>query len=535
MVVAMLAVLKAGGAYVPLDPSYPEQRLQLVLEDAEPVLLITQHSLAHLGLHTDVILIDRVDGKLEHPPAGENAPSDPGSLAYVIYTSGSTGKPKGVEIQHSALVNFLYSMRREPGLRPTDVLLAVTTISFDIAALEIFLPLSVGATVVIASAPQTGSGTELSRLMDTHHVTAMQATPATWMLMLEIGWRPPQRFKLLCGGEAMPRQIPEAFAHDGVELWNMYGPTETTVWSAVSRVTHPSAPIRIGPPIANTRFYVLSSKLQLQPFGVPGELFIGGSGLARGYHKRAELTAEKFLPDPFYGELRGRIYRTGDLVRLREGGEIEFLGRLDNQVKIRGFRIELGEVESVLVSHPAVKEAAVRMRDERGSRHLVAYFVSRLGAPSTAELKQHLAASVPAYMLPAYFVSLNAIPRLPNGKVNNLSLPEPPSLERRSSGRLIPNNAVERQLQAICSEVLALEKVDLDESLLELGADSIQLFRIVARANRAGIPLTASEVLLHPVISALSALHANGAEKKHNSVLKPIQSVSRQVYAVKTQ
>ena len=336
MVVGVLGVLKAGGAYVPLDPTHPRNRLAHMLADAQPLVLLTQARLqSELPPHrSHVVVIDASappPARLEHAPAPGRARS-PRDLAYVIYTSGSTGAPKGVEIEHRAVVNMLASMRRRPGLGGEDTMLAITTLAFDIAVLEIFLPLACGACVVIAASETTGDGVALAGLIDRCSASVMQATPATLRMLLDAGWAGAPHLKILCGGEAWTPEIASRLLPRCASLWNMYGPTETTVWSAVAKV-EADRPIVIGPPIANTRFYVLDGKLLPVPVGVPGELHIGGDGLARGYLHQLELTRERFVTDPFAAEPGALMYRTGDLVRRLRDGTLEFLGRLDHQVK----------------------------------------------------------------------------------------------------------------------------------------------------------------------------------------------------------
>ena len=377
LVVAMLAVLKAGGAYVPLDPGFPADRIAFMLADSElPVLLTQRLVLPRLGEVRARTLC--VDAPAEEP-AGESTdalaePVGPDDLAYVIYTSGSTGRPKGVQIPHGALGNFLMSMAERPGIEPGDALLAVTTLSFDISMLELLLPLTHGARVILADRDVAADGERLAELLDTCGATMMQATPSTWRMLLDAGWPGRRGLKALAGGEALPAELAQRLLAKGVRLWNMYGPTETTIWSSVAQVGH--GPITIGEPIGNTRLYVLDEARSLAPLGVPGELYIGGAGLARGYLGRPELTAERFVADPFGGPA-DRLYRTGDLVRRRSDGGIEFLGRLDHQVKLRGFRIELGEIESVLDQQAAVAQSVVVVReDDPGDQRLVAYVVA---------------------------------------------------------------------------------------------------------------------------------------------------------------
>ena len=347
----------------------------------------------------------------------------------MLYTSGSTGKPKGVEIPHRALTNFLWSMRTQPGCTEKDVLLAVTTLSFDIAGLELYLPLIVGGRIELASRPVAADGRLLREQIEKCGATLMQATPATWRMLIETGWQGTPGLTALCGGEGLPRELANQLLERTAALWNMYGPTETTIWSSVQRIRPEDPEITIGRPIANTEFYILDKNLQLLPVGVPGELFIGGDGLARGYRNRPELTAERFIPHPFSQKPGARLYRTGDLARYREDGQVVHLGRLDHQVKLRGFRIELGEIEAILDQHPAVQKNVVVARNaDKGARdtYLAAYVVAEPGAaPTVGELRRFLQGQLPDYMVPAAFVQMEALPLTPNGKVDRRALPEP--------------------------------------------------------------------------------------------------------------
>ena len=399
MVIGLLAILKAGGVYVPLDPSYPQERIAFILEDTQAPVLLTQASLVEtIGQHkAQVIFLDN-DYEEIAQQSQENLPSlaTTDNLAYIIYTSGSTGKPKGVQIPHSALSNFLYSMKQAPGLTPDDTLLAVTTYSFDIAALELFLPIIVGARLVVASREIVSDGTQLSAKLTDSKATVMQATPATWQLLVAAGWHGNHQLKILCGGEALPTNLANELLHRCDCLWNMYGPTETTIWSAASQIEADSKIIPISNPIANTQLYILDQYSQLVPVGVAGELCIGGEGLARGYFKRPDLSAEKFIPNPF-GREATRLYKTGDLARYLPSGDIEYIGRIDNQVKVRGFRIELGEIEAQITQHTAIWEAVVTVReDTSGDKRLVAYIVSEQElAPKATELRSFLKEKLP--------------------------------------------------------------------------------------------------------------------------------------------
>ena len=389
MMVGLLGVLKAGGAYVPLDPAFPGERLAFMLMDAQvPVLLTHQRLLSALPKHQAHKMCLDGDWQMVSGQSTQNLPSaaSPMSLAYVIHTSGSTGQPKGVQIPHCAVVNFLNSMRCKPGLAQGDTLLAVTTLSFDIAALELFLPLSVGARLVLASRETSTDPSRLAHTLDASGATVMQATPATWRMLLESGWGGSSQLRILCGGEALPRNLADQLLQRSAEVWNLYGPTETTIWSTVKRVRAGEGPVPIGQPIANTQVYILDSSFQPVPIGEPGQFYIGGDGLSWGYLNRPGLTAEKFIPDPFSGRPGARLYETGDLASQRPNGDVEFLGRSDHQVKIRGFRIELGEIEAALTQHPLVREAVVIAREEtNGDKRLAAYFTQRAESADSAD------------------------------------------------------------------------------------------------------------------------------------------------------
>jgi amino acid adenylation domain-containing protein len=491
MVVGLLGILKAGGAYIPIDPAYPADRIGYMLEDSQARLILTQSAIADSlpARGVQILCLDsdwsEIANSPDKPSVGRAVLAE--DLAYVIYTSGSTGHPKGVEITHRALVNFIQSMCECPGLGNADRLLAVTTLSFDIAGLEIYLPLAVGARLIIASRNVAADGMQLARQLQDARITVMQATPATWRLLLEAGWHGDENMRILCGGETLTRDLAERLLPCCAELWNLYGPTETTIWSTASRVTSSAGTVPIGHPIRNTEVHVLDDKFQPVSDGEPGELYIGGHGLARGYLRREDLTAERFVPNPFDSTRGSRLYRTGDLVKVRTNdGELEHMGRLDFQVKVRGFRIELGEIEAALEQVESVRQAVVLVHEEAsGDKRLVAYIQARKAcAPSNRELRKAIATSLPDYMVPGYYVSLNDFPLTPNGKIDRNALPAPAALRPELTEEyLAPRNDDERKLAEIWAEVLRVEKVGVNDDFFELGGDSLKVAQIATRVR----------------------------------------------------
>ena len=528
LVVAPLAIWLAGGAYVPLDPDYPPARLEAMLQDAGVSLLITESRLLERlpAKLPQLICLDkesRIGAQEDYSVLPSRTNAD--DLAYVMYTSGSGGTPKGVEIRHGSLVNLLAAIQREPGICAKDRLLAVTTLSFDISALELFLPLLSGAQLVIASGNAVVDGAALAHLLDEFDITMMQATPITWRLLLESGWKGKQGLKILCGGEALSLDLAKQLLATGAELWNLYGPTETTIWSTASQITAPVERITIGHPVANTQICVLDERGRPVPPGVAGELFIGGMGLARGYRGRDALTSERFITssDVQPGKL---LYRTGDLVRRMSDGSLEYLDRLDQQVKIRGVRIELGEIEAALERHPGVLQAIVTVReDERDEKKLVAHWKARNGAsPSTADLRNSLRAVLPDAMVPREFVRVRSFPLTLNRKVDRRALTseelphifdgtseEGASHDHRGHDAndavcCAPGNFVEAVLENIWREVLGIERVGIHDNFFELGGYSLLATRVAARIRtQLQVELPLRSIFTDPTIAELAS------------------------------
>ena len=456
-----------------------------------------------------VISLDRDAGAIElegdgNPRAGIGLDD----LVYVIYTSGSTGRPKGVQIAHRSLSNVLVAFRRTLEVAEHDVLVALTTLSFDIAALELLLPLVSGAQVAVASREAAADPVKLMTLFADSAATIVQATPTTWRMLLEAGWRHAKGLRILCGGEAFPPELAGPLLSTGGSVWNVYGPTETTIWSTLHRVQKGDNPIPIGRPIANTRTYVLDGNGEPVPIGVPGELYIGGAGVAKGYLDRPELTAERFVRDRAPGRSAAFLYRTGDVARYRADGALECLGRVDDQVKIRGFRIELGEIESVLASHPAIAHAVVTAREDRpGDRHLAAYF--RRGdsvAPAGAELRAFLRERLPEYMIPLTFTELEVLPMTPNGKVDRRRLPEPDRRRTGSPGSLIaPRTEIEGTIAQAWREVLRLNEVGVEDNFFDLGGHSLLLVQVQTRLrDTLGQEVPIVEMFQYPTIRTMA-------------------------------
>lgn len=562
MVVGLLGILKAGGAYVPLDPSFPQERLAFMIADSKvPILLTQEKLLGSIPYEGRQLALDSqwhlLQGSSERNPTSKVQPEN---LAYCIYTSGSTGKPKGVLLCHRSLTNFLTSISSAPGLTNQDTLLAVTTISFDIAGLELYLPLLKGAKLVLAEQEVISDGKNLLKKLISSGATVMQATPATWRMLLASGWQKSEawqsrpaflgQLKVLCGGEALPLELAHQLLALGVDLWNMYGPTETTIWSSLAHITdnqsdkdaHADASkgvITIGRPIANTQIYVLDEHLQPVPIGVPGELHIGGDGVARGYLNRPKLTNERFIRNPF-GE--GRLYKTGDSCRYLPDGKLEFLGRLDHQIKIRGFRVELGEIEAVLIGHELIREVVVVAQEEGGpsgtAQRLVAYFVPAVPAsdlsPQTSDalthrnLRLYLKDTLPDYMIPSFFVQLEALPLTPNGKVNRRGLPAPDDQVLMSKSYRAPRTESEKTLGTLWEEVLQRSPIGVDDNFFELGGHSLLVTQLLANVRQTfQVELLIRHLFERPTVAELAILieAQKAAQEMTTLAIQPGQEV----------
>lgn len=491
---SMAGSLKSGAAYLPLDPTHPVRRLRSTLADAGPACIVTMQAYGAIfdGLDVPVLMLDRDAARIAAQPGdAPEADVGPGDLAYVIYTSGSTGRPKGVEVEHRNVVAFLEAMRREPGLGPEDTLLGVTTLSFDIAGLEIWLPLMVGARLVLASRTQVTRAAELVALMNEVGATVMQATPVIWRSLVESGWAGKPDLRALCGGEALPRDLAASLVPRVSELWNLYGPTETTIWSTGERVADPEKTISIGRPIANTTIHILDESGRGVGPGEIGELCIGGEGVARGYRGRADLTRASFQ-DIATAQGPARIYRTGDLARFDAEGRLICLGRRDHQVKIRGHRIELGEIEDALNAHPLVRHAVVKACEVGSDLRLAAFMVAEPSGDVTgSELRQHLRGLLPDVMVPSHYVPLDALPQTTSGKVDRAALPNPFVTARRpQAAHEPPATELERTIARVWRDLLGIETVGANDNFFEIGGHSLLSVRAAsAIASETGVEL----------------------------------------------
>jgi amino acid adenylation domain-containing protein len=517
LLVAILGILKAGGAYVPLDPIYPKDRIATILDDTHAPVLLTDQVLAETLPETtsERIYIDTDWAAIANESIDElSVSTQAANLIYVLYTSGSTGKPKGAQIEHRNVVNFLFSMLRKPGLTAEDVWLAVTTLSFDFSVLELYLPLLVGARVVLASGEQAADPLELQTLLATSKATAMSATPATWRMLLESDWAGNPDLLLFCGGEALSPDLANQLLSRSRELWNVYGPTETTVCSHLYRVTSELTQIApIGVPNSNVSMYLLDAHGELVPVGVPGELYIGGAGVGRGYQNRPDLTAERFLANPF--RPAERLYRSGDIASYQPDGNLRYHGRADFQVKIRGFRIELGEIESALASHPSVERAVVVVHEDRpGGKRLVAYAVPKSEQEiQPAVLRVHLERNLPDYMVPSIFISLKSLPVNANGKIERRALPPPDWSTLANGEKTAPRNNLELILVRIWERVLGVPNIGVEDNFFDLGGHSVLAVRLLSEVEKVvGRKVPLASLFRGSTVASLANILRQGSE-----------------------
>lgn len=536
MLVSILAILRTGAAYLPLDPEFPADRIQFMLEDTGAKTLITSstHTGKFQNIHEIDIealwpILDKYSDLPEIQVTGSN-------LAYILYTSGSTGKPKGVQITHRNMVNFLVSMQQEPGIKETDRLLAITTISFDIAGLEMFLPLTAGAQVVIADAESTKDGRLLLKLVEDEHINIMQATPTTWQMMLDSGWSKHYDLKILCGGEPLPQKLAAELLSRSNELWNMYGPTETTIWSTAKRIKNADTPITVGAPINNTSIYILDKNNNpLQP-GEEGEIAIGGDGVANGYLNRDELTHEKFITASFNNK-NERIYKTGDLGRINENGELVCMGRIDDQVKIRGHRIELGEVEAAVSKLPGIKQSVViATEDDQLGRRLIAYIIPDTVTDGTEEIiaipnevikqwREQLAQALPPYMVPEEFVGLPRFPMTTNAKIDRKALPRPVITHKIDNKDVRPMTADEELIAGIWTDVLGIKDIRPEDDFFQLGGHSLLAVKVmVAIEKKTGKRLTVTTLFNNPTVEKLAQSLVNDHKSGQWELLVPLKT-----------
>jgi amino acid adenylation domain-containing protein len=528
---AILGIWMAGCAYLPLDPEFPSSRLQYMVDKSEAVAVLSNIEVADGAIHGPPLIMVEPSGEtMSHDASALSPPIDGDSLGYVIFTSGSTGQPKGVLVSQRAIANFLQSMSIRPGFSSDNRLLAVTTLSFDISVLELLLPLTAGGSVVIASKDVAIDASRLSALLETEQIDTVQATPATWKMLLSEDWRPSlDNFRALCGGEAMPENVATGLIRVGCQLWNMYGPTETTVWSTCGQITDDKSEITLGEPIHNTQCYVADARNQLCPVGVPGELLIAGDGLSNGYIGESRLTQERFVDlfIPTSGE-DVRAYKTGDIVVRAADGSLLYRGRNDNQIKLRGFRIETGDIETSLVAIDGVTEAAVMVKVLGASdSRLQAFIRFEKGTQRpTTELRRELASLLPAYMIPQQFIPITEMPLTANGKVDRMALDKLSVGQQLTSAHVDPVTEVEKRVAEIWAEALQADKVSIDKCFFDIGGHSLLAISVIQRMNKEfGIRIGPREMMLNTLQQIAKSLQDESAVQEANGDSRP-QGVS---------
>jgi amino acid adenylation domain-containing protein len=537
MLISLLAILKAGAVYLPLDPEYPLDRIEFMLEDSSAKILLTSDmNKGTYKSNAREYVIDEIWPQLDNYKQ-ENIQQKikDNDLAYIIYTSGSTGKPKGVKLTHRNLVNFLLSMQKTPGINDTDRLLAITTISFDIAGLELYLPLITGAEVVIADVETTRDGRLLLSLIEERNISMMQATPSTWQMMLDSGWETHFDLKVLAGGEALPKELADKLLKLSSSVWNMYGPTETTIWSTVKQISADDKLITIGLPIDNTQVYIMDEQGKPLPGGSIGEIYIGGTGVAEGYLNRPELTNERFVPDTYSKMPGSRLYRTGDLGKMLENGDIQCLGRIDQQVKIRGHRIELGEIESILSAQQGIKQSVVIAQEDASlNKFLVAFVVPGSLGNAKGEIpkklidewKEKLGEALPYYMVPDEFVPIESFPLTQNGKIDRKAFPK---VNRHThvkvKKQILPRNAYEQLVANIWAQALGLDKLSITDDFFELGGHSLLAVKVmVAIEKETGERLPLATLFTNSTIEKLALQLSGNKEGETWDTIVPIKT-----------
>ncbi len=525
VVVGLLGTLKAGAAYVPLDPGYPRERLEWMAADARLTVRLTQsHLVDAFPCRAKVVVLDEFDWSQPFDP--ERLPAvSPRDLAYVVYTSGSTGKPKGAAIEHRSVVNLVRSFGPQVQLTAQDHLMATASLSFDMGNLDILLPLSYGASFTLASRDIAIDTHRLAAAIDESGTTFMQATPATYRMLLDSGWKGKPDLRILSGGESLSRSLVDALGTKCHGVWNGYGPAEATICCAITKVEAGEGPVPIGRPLANTTLYVLDTEMQLVPVGVRGELYIGGAGLAREYLNRPEITAKRFIANPFGP---GRLYKTGDLVRWRPEGQLEFVGRADDQVKVRGFRIELGEIEAALLRHEAVKAACVTVREDTpGDVYLAAYYVARADRPvSSSELREHVRENLPAHMVPNRWLEMDAFPLTSNGKVDRRGLPAPPTQVETAENSAFPQTAMQKLVAEVWEDALGIQGIGVHDNFYDVGGHSLLSVQVIREMeNRTGVRLRPIE-LVSQSLGQIAASYERHSEKAARAGFKDGENVS---------
>jgi len=533
MLVALIGILKAGAVYIPLDPEYPQDRVEFMLADAQAKMLIVSKNYGgKFASDTDELVLEEIWAELGKYKTTNPVTIHKGTdLAYILYTSGSTGKPKGVRVMHQNLINLLTSIQSSPGITASDRMAAITTISFDIAAVELFLPLITGAEVVLCSRETARDGRLLIDVVEKKNITIMQATPSTWKMMIDSGWYNKYSLKIFCGGEALPKELASELLDRADELWNMYGPTETTIYSIIKKISREDENVSIGWPIRNTQTYILNAHHELAAQGNVGEIFIGGAGVAAGYLNRQDLTDERFIADPFSPTPGALMYQTGDLGKFQEDGDILYLGRADQQVKIRGFRIEPGEIESLLNELKDVKQAVVMAReDQPGDVRLVAYLVLNsdkviYSAALVKGWKDSLKSQLPDFMMPADYIVMDSFPLTPNHKIDKKALPKPQRKGSKVTGTDgLPRDKNETMVAAIWSEILGIEGISIDDDFFDLGGHSLLAVRVMAGIEKeTGKRLPLATLFENATIRSLAKKIDNNEDVKWNTLV-PIKT-----------